>query len=165
MKENDIVTLINNRPKYKKHNLYEGANGIILKSLTLNKNLVLFLNDNIVGDYAVAEIDDSDLRKEAAEIPFDFIKELKNTEKLNKENLYNKNSFKMLTFKECDPVELIAEDEKYSKYNIHKGAKGVIAIDYAVQNSVLVDFSDVDENGNCFGDIITVNIKDLKILK
>ena len=64
MKENDIVTLVNLKDKYKQHNLYNNSNGVILKTLAYNKSLVLFLNDKIVGDYAVVEIDNNDLKIE-----------------------------------------------------------------------------------------------------
>ena len=35
----------------------------------------------------------------------------------------------------------------------------------AVQNNIIVDFSYVNEKGDYFGDCITANIKDLKVIK
>ena len=165
MKENDIVILVNLKDKYKEHNLYKNSNGVILKTLAYNKSLVLFLNDKIVGDYAVVEIDNDDLKIEKIKLPMDFINELHNTNKLNKDNLYKKQNFQLLQFKECDLVELTVEDEKYTKEGIHKGDTGVIAIDYAVNGAILVDFSGIDENGEYYGDCISVKLEDLKLVK
>lgn len=162
MKENDIVSLINYKSTYKSNNLYKGVNGIVLKLLGADKSLVLFLNDKIVGDYAVVEVDNKDLKKEYVELPMDFVKELRNSNKLNEDNILKKQIFKNLEFKDCDLVELLVEDEKYAKDGIHKGERGVIAIDYAVEGYILVDFSGIDKNGNYYGDCISVKLEDLK---
>ena len=62
-------------------------------------------------------------------------------------------------------VELIVEDEKYSKHGVHKGMCGCVMQDYAVQNYIEVDFSGIDENGNFYGDCISVKIDDLKVVE
>lgn len=165
MKENDIVTLINLKAKYRKNNLYLHTNGIVLKPLPYCQSLVLFLNDKIVGDYAVVTVDNEDLKKEDIKLPIDFINELKNTDKLKEANLDKKQSYKSMNLNECDLVELLVEKDIYSKYGIHKGDTGVVAIDYSVGDSILVDFSGIDKNGNYYGDCISVKIKDLKVLK
>ena len=56
IKNYDIVTSFNLKPKYKDSNLYINVNGIVLKALPNNQNLVLFLNDKIIGDHAVVEV-------------------------------------------------------------------------------------------------------------
>ncbi len=165
MKENDIVTLINLRQDYKNKNLYLNTNGIILKVLPYEKLQVLFLNDKIVGDYAVVVVNKIDVKKQDISLPLDFINELKNSNKLSKENINKKHNFENLEFKECDKVELITEDEKYLKFGLHKGAIGYIAIDYAISNSILVDFSEIDKHGEFNDNCISVNIKDLKVIK
>ena len=124
---------------------------------------LLFLNDKIIGDYAVVEIDNIDLKLEDVKLPIDFIQELKKSDKLKEEKLYEKQEFKVLNLAECDVVELLVEDEKYSKFGIHKGDVGVVAIDYATNDSIWVDFSRVDKNGKYYGDCISVKIQDLKI--
>ena len=165
MKENDIVTLKKTRVQYENSGLYQNVNGIVLKKLPYNKCLVLFLNDKIAGDWAVVEVDDCDLKKENVDLPMAFIKELRNSNKLNDNDIIKKCKFRSLEFKECDYVELLVEDEKYSKFGIHKGERGVIAIDSAVDNSILVDFSGVDANGNFYGDCIAVKLEDLKLVE
>ena len=165
MKINDIVALINLKKEYKSKNLYENVNGIVLKVLPYNNFLVLFLNNKIVGDYAVVEVHKADIKKENIDLPMDFIYELKKTNKLSEENLLKKQSFDKFIFNECDFVELLVEDEKYNKYGIHKGDVGVVAIDYAIDKSILVDFSGVDKNGNFSGDCIAVKTDDLKLIK
>ena len=77
MKENDIVTLINLKQDYKNKNLYLNTNGIILKVLPYEKLQVLFLNDKIVGDYAVVVVNKTDVKKQDISLPLDFINELK----------------------------------------------------------------------------------------
>ena len=62
-------------------------------------------------------------------------------------------------------VELLIEDEKYSKFGVHKGDKGCVISNYAIQNQVEVDFSWVDKNGNFYGDCIVVDVDDLKVLE
>lgn len=57
------------------------------------------------------------------------------------------------------------EDEKYSKFGIHKGERGVVAIDSADDGSILVDFTGVDENGNFYGDCVSVKLEDLKFVE
>ena len=64
-----------------------------------------------------------------------------------------------------DYVELLVEDKKYSQYGIHKGDRGYVMDDNAVDNFIEVDFSELDEQGNFYGDCISVKIEDLKKLK
>lgn len=164
MKINDIVTLKNLDAKYNKHNLYKNVNGIVLKVLPYNKSLILFLNDKIIGDYAVVEVDNYDLKIEKEILPMNFTSELENLKKLNEEKLLKKQSFEKLSFNECDYVEMIVEEERYAKQGIHKGDRGVVAIDYAVNNSILVDFSGIDKEGNYYGDCISVKVGDIKLI-
>ena len=89
----------------------------------------------------------------------DFIKE--NVEHLNLEI----KGFKPKIIESYKQVELIVEEEKYSQYGIHKGDIGCVMDDIAVEDSVFVDFSGIDGNGEYYGDCISVNIKDLKILE
>ena len=165
MKKNEIVILTKLKKEYSDKNLYQNVKGVVLKSQTYNKSLVFFLNDKIVGDYAVIEVFNSDVEKTDVELPKQIIAELKGSNKLNNDNLLKKQSFKKLEFNECDFVELIVEDEKYTKFGAHKGDTGVVAIDYATENSILVDFSGIDKNGNYYGDCISVDMKDLKLIK
>lgn len=47
---------------------------------------------------------------------------------------------------------------------LKKGDRGIVIIDYAVQGSILVDFTRVLPDGECIGDCISVDIKDLKVV-
>ena len=67
--------------------------------------------------------------------------------------------------KSYDMVELLVEDEKYTRYGIHKGDRGCVMDDNDVQDYIEVDFSGIDENGNYYGDCISVKINDLKIIE
>ena len=55
-------------------------------------------------------------------------------------------------------VELLAEEDRYTKFDVHKGEK-------AVQNYIEVDFSNIDENGDFYGVCIFAKIDDLKVIK
>lgn len=75
-----------------------------------------------------------------------------------------KNEFDVMPIKEYDEVELLVGDAKYTKHGIKKGDRGIVVIDYAVQGSILVDFTRVLPDGECIGDCISVDIKDLKVV-
>lgn len=163
MRKYDLVTLINLRKDYISRNLYLNVNGVILKVLPYNKLQVLFLNDKIVGDYAVVTVDNQDVRRQNIKLPTNFINELQTVDILSEENIEKKQMFEKLIFNECDKVELTVENNKYSKYGVHKGAVGYVAIDYAVEDSILVDFETDYVNNPT--DCISVKIEDLKIIK
>jgi len=56
---------------------------------------------------------------------------------------------------------LIRDREEYSECGVYKGDIGCVAIDYAVQDYLLVDFLQVDEEGNERGDVISVRLEDI----
>ena len=162
MKEYDIVTLVNLKQDYKNKNLYLNANGIVLKILPYDKLQVIFFNDNIIGDFAVVTVNKIDVKEQDFALPINFVNEFKNFNKFEEKIIYNKQEFLTQEFKECERVELIVEDDKYTKYGLHKGEIGYIAIDYAVSNSIEVDFPDLDENSPFCGETFSININDLK---
>lgn len=162
--ENKIVTLLQCKPQYKSNNLYPNVQGIIIKEISQSKSLVLFFNDKIVGDYAVVEVNNEDIKVENLKLPAEMSEKLTEFNLQNYDKINKKTAFEKLAFNECDFVELLTEDEKYSKYGIHKGYTGVVAIDYAVNNSILIDFSGVDKKGKYYGDCISVKLSDIKKL-
>lgn len=164
MKRKEIVKLQALKNEYKTFNLNLESYGIVL----LNENSmskVLFLNNKIVGDYAIATIKDKDLVKFDGEIPDITLAEFDNYLKENIEKLKTKTSFADLVFNEYDSVELIVEKDRYSKYGIHKGETGVVAENYGVKKDILVDFTGVNKNGEVYGDCISVSKDDLKLVK
>lgn len=64
-----------------------------------------------------------------------------------------------------DIVELIVEDDKYSKFGIHKGDRGCVMDDNAIENYIEVDFSGIDNDGDFYGECISVKTDDLKVVK
>ena len=164
MKRKEIVKLQALKNEYKTFNLNLESYGIVL----LNENSmskVLFLNNKIVGDYAIATIKDKDLVKFDGELPDITLAEFDNYLKENIEKLKTKTSFADLVFNEYDSVELIVEKDRYSKYGIHKGETGVVAENYGVKKDILVDFTGVNKNGEIYGDCISVSKDDLKLVK
>lgn len=73
MKTNDIVTLTNLKKEYKNKNLYLNVNGVVLKVLPYDNLQVLFLNDRIVGDYAVVTVNKNDVKKLNAKLPLNVV--------------------------------------------------------------------------------------------
>ena len=112
MKRKEIVKLQALKNEYKTFNLNLESYGIVL----LNENSmskVLFLNNKIVGDYAIATIKDKDLVKFDGELPDITLAEFDNYLKENIEKLKTKTSFADLVFNEYDSVELIVEKDRY----------------------------------------------------
>ncbi len=161
MKQFDFVKLTTINKNLEKFNLYPNTMGIVINTVD-NFATVMFFNEHNQGDYACIKVDIKHLETSPEKPSSEIVDYFKNNI-LNfdlKEKGFDKKIFNMF-----DNVELMVENDKYAKYGIHKGFKGVIMEDFAVKNYVLVDFGQLDENGHYFGDCISVNLKDLKILK
>ncbi len=162
MNKYDIITLKNLTDIYEQYNLYQGAKGIVA-NVGSEKSKILFLNEFDVGDYAYLEIQNEDI-----EI---FPKSSKTTQDFKQFMKKNLNGFspkeKGFNKKEVDAydeVELLVEDDKYSKFGIHKGDTGIVVDDVMTKSHILVDFGKIDKNNNYSGDCISVNLNDIKIL-
>lgn len=160
MKRFDLVKLNNDR-EYKKLNLTVSMHGIVIEEGGVASD-VMFFNPHNVGEFVIANVRNSDLVVEKRNLPTDIQVELEtNLDTLRKKA---KNSLQPIKIKEYDMVELLVEDKKYSEFGVHKGDRGCVMDSDAVQNYIEVDFSGVDENGNCYGDCISVKIEDLKVV-
>ena len=161
MKKFDLVLLKNENP-YKQYNLEKNMHGIVLENY-FDTLIVLFFNPKNQGDYITATISVSDVMICNEKIPEKMINELSSNLDIIKSK--SKEKFEPLRIKAYDMVELLVEDIKYTKYGIHKGDRGCVMEDNAVQNYVEVDFSGIDENGEFYGDCISVKIDDLKVIQ
>ena len=161
MKKFDIVKLINCEP-YKTQNLLDNMYGIVLE---VKDECIdcLFFNTKNVGQCTIATISVADVVKEKEELPQEIKEEILSKMSVIKQKA--KSSIEPIKIKDYDLVELTNEDEKYAKYGIHKGDTGCVMDSSAVQNYIEVDFSGLDEKGNYYGDCISVNIDDLKVIK
>lgn len=161
MKKFDLILLKNEKP-YTKNNLKNNMHGIILD--TQNNVLeVLFFNPQNQGDYIIVKVNAKDIVVEKEKLPERMVKEL--NEKVEKLKTKPKEQFETFKIKSYDTVELLVENSEYTKLGIHKGAIGCVMDDNAVQNYVEVDFSGIDNNGNYYGDCISVKIDDLKVIE
>lgn len=161
MKRYDIVKIVGLNNQMQDLNLELGFHGVIL-STQLDKCEVLFFNDNNVGDATICEVANSNIELEDASLP----SELKQTIDKSINEIKDNRKSKILTqipFGNCDYVELIVDRDRYNKHNIHKGDKGFVAIADVIKDEILVDFTYVD-NGNLCGEVMSVNIHDLKKL-
>ena len=161
MKKLDLVKLVNEKP-YMKNNLQKDMHGIVV-SEDFNEIVVLFFNPQNIGDYAVVNIRTEDIVVEKEKLPNDMQKEL--LSKLDQILSKAKNYIEPITINNYDMVELLVEEDKYTKFGIHKGDRGCVMDNKAVQNYIEVDFSGVDKDGNFYGDSISVKIVDLKVIK
>ena len=161
MKKLDLVKLKNDKP-YKTYNLVKGMHGIVVE-LNFDKADVLFFNPQNVGDYAIVNVKIMDLDLDKEKLPTEFEKEL--LSKLETLKLKAKNVIEPIAINEYDMVELLVEEERYTKFGIHKGDRGCVMDNNAVQNYIEVDFSGIDKDGNYYGDCISVKIDDLKVIK
>ncbi len=161
MKIYDFVELINSLEYLEEKGIFKESKGTIIK-LENNIAAVLFFNEKNMGDYAVANVNTKFL-KTIGEFPTGELINLNNFIKNLDQEKHDK--LKYPNIKEYDLVELLIEDEKYSKFGVHKGNKGCVISNYAIQNQVEVDFSWVDKNGNFYGDCIVVDVDDLKVLE
>lgn len=161
MKKFDLVRIINEEP-YLKNNLKKDMYGVIINIIE-NTLEVLFFNPQNMGDYAIICVRAKDVECQSEKLPIEIQKELT----LNMDKIINKKEdiLKPIKFNEYDLVELLVEDKKYSKFGIHKGEQGCVMSNRAVENYIEVDFSGIDENGEYYGDCISVKIEDLKKIK
>lgn len=161
MKKLDLVKLKNDKP-YKTYNLVKDMHGIVVE-LNFDNADVLFFNPQNVGDYAIVNVKNVDLELEKEKLPVKFEKEL--LSKLDDIIEKAKNEIQPIKIKEYDMVELLVEEDRYAKFGIHKGDRGCVMDNNAVQNYIEVDFSEIDKNGEFYGDCISVKIDDLKVIK
>ena len=161
MKKLDLVKLKNDKP-FKAYNIVKGMHGIVVE-LNFDNADVLFFNPQNVGDYAIVNVKIMDLDLDKEKLPTEFEKEL--LSKVDDLKLKSKNVLVPIAINEYDMVELLVEKEKYAKYGIHKGDRGCVMDNNAVQNYIEVDFSGIDKDGNYYGDCISVKIDDLKVIK
>lgn len=161
MKKLDLVKLINEKP-YIENNLQKDMHGIVI-SENANTIAVLFFNPQNMRNYAIVNVCARDLIIDKEKLPDSIQQELL----LNLDKILEKakSYLEPIIIKEYDMVELLAEEDRYSKYGIHKGDRGCVMDNKAVQDYIEVDFSGIDENGNFYGDCISVKIDDLKVIK
>ena len=161
MKKYDVVKLIKLNDDLKRKNLCVGLHGVVL-SANFDNSVVAFFNDENLGENLTIQVDNKFLKKESVELPQKIIDILDYN---NKKLFENDKPLTTKKFKEADCVELIVKKEEYVKQNIHKGETGVIVSNDIINNKMLVDFTSVDKNGKISGEIISVDVNDLKLKK
>ena len=161
MKRFDLIK-ITNKDLLVKYNLSDDAHGIVIVAREHDAD-VLFFNPQNVGEHILVNVNKRDLTIESEKLPQSTQTELAN--KLDTIVKNAKTTFSPMPVQEYDMVELLVEKEKYAKYGIHKGARGYVQSTTAIQNNIEVDFTQIDENGECSGECLGVNIYDLKVVK
>ncbi len=97
-----------------------------------------FRNFKNYDDYACVNINskylDFWMKEESENIP--------NWERFKATGDLTKDSFKPQKFLEYDLVELTVEKEKYAKFGVHKGMRGVVMENYCIDSEYYVIFTD-----------------------
>lgn len=153
-----IVKIKNVKDEYEKLTLSKDSLGLLLNEKN-SQCLVMFFNSANQGDYLALVMSKADLEITDMVLPDKLCFELEEYIKSNADKIANKTNFKAVPFNECDQVELIVDKEKYSKYGLRKGDRGIIAFNKATKNKILVDFCVPTEN---FDGFILVDFGDIK---
>ena len=74
-----------------------------------------------------------------------------------------KPDFTVIPYKVGDKVQLLVEEERYSRFGIHKGSIGCVVDDAVVAGKVEVDFYEPKEAA-AYDSTLAVKITDLKVL-
>jgi hypothetical protein len=153
-----IVKLKNLKEEYKKVGLDNGSLGLLLNEKN-SQCLIMFFNNNNQGDYLISFINKEHLEITDMVLPEKLSSELEEYIQNNADKIANKTNFEEIPFNECDQVELIVDKEKYSKYGLRKGDRGIIASNKATKNKILVDFGKETED---FDGFVSVAFEDIK---
>ena len=153
-----IVKLKNLKEEHKKVGLDNGTLGLLL-SEKKSQYLIMFFNNVNQGDYLISFINKEHLEITDMVLPEKLSSELEEYIQINADKIVNKTNFEEILFNEYDQVELIVDKEKYSKYGLRKGDKGIIASNKATKNKILVDFGKETED---FDGFISVDFEDIK---
>ena len=161
MKKYDLISLKNDTP-YKKYGVEKNMHGLIIDVLQ-NHAQILFFNPRNKDEFTLIYVNKSDIALDREVLPENF----KSMLDMNIKKLKSKENFVFTTpkFKLFDKVELVVEKDKYAKFGLHKGEIGFIIDDIIINNSIEIDFTNLDENGKYYGETFSININDLKILK
>ena len=160
MKRYDVVELVKSQD-YLDKNLQKGMTGIVM-NFDFEFADVMFFNPQNVGEFALIKVKLKDLKQEDYRLPNEIITEISQKNEMLMRKA--KDKINPILIKEYDLVKLLVEDEKYAKFGIHKGDTSCVMKNNAVQDFIEVDFSGIDENGNFFGDCISVKIEDIKVI-
>lgn len=153
-----IVKLKNLKEEYKKIGLDNGSLGLLLKEKN-SQCLTMFFNKVNQGDYLVLVMNKVDLTITDMILPNNLCAELEEYIENNANKIAEKTKFEEIPFNECNQVELIVDKEKYSKYGLHKGDRGIVASNKVTKNKILVEFGKETED---FDGFISVDFEDLR---
>ena len=153
-----IVKIKNLKEEYVKLGLSKDSLGLLLNEKN-SQCLIMFFNNVNQGDYLMLVMSETDLIITDMVLPNNLCSELEEYIENNADKIASKTQFKGIPFKDCDQVELIVDKEKYSKYGLRKGDRGVIALNKATKNKILVDFGKETEDYDGF---VSVDFEDLK---
>ena len=153
-----IVKLKNGKDEYKNLGLNKDSLGLLLSEKN-SQYLIMFLNNVNQGDYLISLVNKEHLEITNMILPENLCAELEEYIENNADKIANKTNFEVIPFNECDYVELIVEKEKYSKYGLQKGDRGIIASNKATKGKILVDF---DKETEDFDGFVSVDFEDIK---
>ncbi len=157
MNKYKIIKISNMTHEYESKNLKISDIGILVSEDESLSN-VIFFNQQNIGDFTFVQVQTKDIIV-LDSIPIELEAKI---EKFVRDNILEPSTHLGLTklkFNEFDYVEL---QRNYNEYGIKEGDRGTIANDKIIKGKVLVDFTGVTKTGETFGDVILVNIEDIK---
>ncbi len=119
--------------------IHKGCFGTIAK-LGEKRSLVIFYNQQDLGDYAFARVENSDL--EYYRKPYCQETALKTAAWVKTQDPAKKTRFTETHLREYDAVEVLVEKEQYAKHGVHKGMEGTILDPQKIRGRWLVFFPD-----------------------
>ena len=160
MRKHDHVILKNENDMLTKRGIYKNCRGEVV-DINGDKLKILFDHPRIHGNYAFVWINESDVEFDyrASEYADQLTDEL-----LSKTDETKHTSLIEADVHEYDWVELIVEEEKYTKYGVHKGAVGCVIFDDSYDNKWDIAFVKPDGSGEDLAEICVAR-EDFKIIE
>jgi hypothetical protein len=156
MQKYDIVRLKDGADKYADSGIQGGEIGTVVDTLGARR-LVMFFNKKDHGDYACVWTNDDDLLYLNG-MPEEVKKWIDDI--VRREDFSAHKAFRRSDIKEYDQVEVVAEKEAYARQGVHKGMRGVVMTDHAIDGKWYVIFSE-DGTGRDIADCV-IDGDDLK---
>ena len=159
MNKGDLVKVVNEKTR-DRLSIGPENRGIVLKVFARTVD-VLFFHPKILGEYIIRSLSLQDLLPESESLPQEIEKDLFSD--LDKVYAKAKPDFTVIPYKVGDKVQLLVEEERYSRFGIHKGSIGCVVDDAVVAGKVEVDFYEPKEAA-AYDSTLAVKITDLKVL-
>ena len=157
MKKGDLVKVVNEKMR-EALSLGEDGRGIVLNGFARTAD-VLFFHPKVLGEFIIRSLSLQDVLIESETLPQEIEKDLFSD--LDKVYAKAKPDFTVIPYKVGDKVQLLVEEDRYSRFGVHKGSIGCVVDDAVVAGKVEVDFFEPKETAD-YDSTLAVKTSDLK---